>query len=84
MKKTFDDLIKEIVGENLMAATPQQGQQTTQTYQKTPAAQPVQKPVQPTNQQGDEELLKTLQQKLQDEKFKQQLLQLLNPQQPTQ
>ena len=81
MKKTFDDLIKEVVGENLMAATPQQN---SQAYQKSPSAQPVQKPVQSTNQQGDEELLKTLQQKLQDEKFKQQLLQLLNPQQPTQ
>jgi hypothetical protein len=81
MKKTFDDLIKEIVGENLMAATPQQN---SQAYQKSPSAQPIQqKPAQPNNQQGDDELLKVLQQKLQDEKFKQQLMQLLNPQQPT-
>jgi len=86
MKKTFDDLIKEIVGENIMASTPQPTQPGTQTYQKTSSAQPVQKtnPAPNANQQqGDEELLKVLQQKLQDEKFKQQLMQLLNPQQPT-
>lgn len=86
MKKTFDDLIKEIVGENLMAATPQQN---TQAYQKSPSAQPIQqKPVQPNSnqQQNDEELLKVLQQKLQDQKgeeFKQLLMKLINPQQQT-
>lgn len=86
MNKTFDQLVKEIVGENIMAATQpnqQNQQQNKQQYQTTPGAQPPQQVQQnQQNQQGDEELLKTLQQKLADEKFKNQLLALLNNQQP--
>ena len=81
MKLTFDDLCAQIVGEDIMSATKLQqpavqkpGTTTNQAPQPTPAAQ--------QNQQlGDEDLLKLLQQKLADEKFKQALLQLVNPSQ---
>lgn len=64
---------------------PQQGQQTAQPnqqpaqtsnnqqYQKTPAPNAA-----PNQTSNDNDLMKMLQQKLQDEKFKQQLMQMLN------
>lgn len=93
MKKSFDQMCAEILGEILNTTTPgasaantqqqpqqnqnqQQPQQNQQQYQKTPTPNAPQ-------QQGDDELLNALQQKMQDEKFKQQLLQMLKtPQQP--
>ena len=93
MKKSFDQVCAEILGEILNTTTPaasavnpqqpnqpnqqQPNQPNQQQYQKTPT------PNNPQQQQGNDELMKMLQQKMQDEKFKQQLMQMLKtPQQP--
>ena len=88
MKKTFDQICADILGETLQPNTqnnanqqPPAGQQNQQQYQKTPPIAPKQ-----TGQQIDDELMKLLQQKMQDkakgEEFKQQLMQMLKqPQQ---
>lgn len=88
MTKNFDDICKGILGEMINPTTqqPQQkpGQQVAPAPQTgAPAAvqqnqqqnqQAVQHP-----QMKDEDLLKLLQQKLTDQKFKQSLMQILNP-----
>ena len=80
MTKTFDQICSEIIGEDIMSATkPQAPVAQTNVAQKPGVPQPT--PAAPhQNQQPneDQELLKLLQQKLADEKFKQSLLQLLN------
>lgn len=85
-KKTFDELCASYLGENV-PPTPAAPKLVTTPSPNQPA-----QPGQPTNnnqqnqnnsQINDDELMKLLQQKLQDEKFKQQLAQMLNPaQQP--
>ena len=84
-KKTFDELCASYLGENVPPSpaapklvttpSPNQPAQPNANPQPTPA---------PSNQQmGDDELMKLLQQKLLDTKFKQQLAQMLaNPAQP--
>lgn len=89
--KSFDELFSQLMGENYMSSTPAQGSVTNNSTATpaTSAAPQGNNPSQPTNtptatgnnQQKEDELMKMLQQKLQDEKFKQQLLQMLNPQQ---
>ena len=92
MTKTFDEICKGILGEMITAPTQQKPNQPQQPAQQ-PAQQPtsgapaaiqnnVQNNAQQNNQMKDDELLKLLQQKLNDEKFKQSLMQLMNPQQP--
>lgn len=94
MSKTFDELYNSVLKETMTTNTQptssapasnqpaQQNQQTNQqqpqnqnnqAYQKTPT------PNTPASQQtNDNDLMKVLQQKLQDQQFKQQLLQMLN------
>jgi hypothetical protein len=68
---TFDKLYSTILGEEM-----NQNQSSVPTPQTTP--------VQPSNPQEDQELLKMLQQKLNDQKFKDALLKMLNsPTTPT-
>jgi hypothetical protein len=93
MTKTFDEICSNILKEMItntadlstspqaqqMGAqtnqqTPNQNQSTSQQYQKTPTPQQS-----PSANKENEELVKLLQQKMQDEKFKQQLLQMLQP-----
>lgn len=83
MTKNFDDICKGILGEMIAAPAPQaSASNQTQPAAGTGAAAAVQNNTQQNNQMKDDELLKMLQQKLQDQKFKQSLMQLLNPQQP--
>lgn len=82
MTKTFDEICKNILGEVAIAPNIQKPNTAQPVAPNTGAQAATQNNLQqnsPTN--NDEELLKMLQQKLQDEKFKQTLLQLLNPQQ---
>jgi len=92
MTKTFDEICNGILSE--MVTTPnQQQQKPNQPQQPAQPAAPgagapaaiqnnTQNNTQQPNQMQDAELLKLLQQKLNDEKFKQSLMQLMNPQQP--
>ena len=93
MTKNFDEICKGILGEMITAPAQQKPNQPQQPAQQpapgagAPAAiqnnvQNNQNNAQQNNQMGDDELLKLLQQKLNDEKFKQSLMQLMNPQQP--
>ncbi len=80
---TFETLCNKILGEMVTGTAPS-------TTSPTPPVGGVKPTVAPTSNnqqkppQGDEELMQVLQQKLQDEKFKQQLMQMLKqPQQNT-
>lgn len=92
MTKNFDDICKGILGEMIAPPAQQQQQQQKPGQQVAPAPQTgapaaiQQNQNQQQNQQQapqmkDEELLKLLQQKIQDPKFLPQLQALLNPQQ---
>lgn len=78
---TFEKLCNKILGEMVTGTTP------TTTTPPIGGVKPATAPTTNTQQkpaQGDEELMQVLQQKLQDEKFKQQLMQMLKqPQQNT-
>lgn len=93
MTKNFDEICNGILSE--MVTAPNQQQKPNQNQPQQPGQQPApgagapaaiqnntQNNTQQPNQMQDDELLKLLQQKLNDEKFKQSLMQLMNPQQP--
>lgn len=89
MTKNFDEICNGILSE--MVTAPNQQQKPNQNQPQQPGQQPapgagapaaIQNNTQQPNQMQDDELLKLLQQKLNDEKFKQSLMQLMNPQQP--
>jgi hypothetical protein len=89
MTKTFDEICNGILGEMITAPNQQQQKPNQPGQQPAPAAgapaaiqNNTQNNAQQPNQMQDDELLKLLQQKLNDEKFKQSLMQLMNPQQP--
>jgi heme-binding NEAT domain protein len=76
MRKTFDDIFKEIMGENIMTPTtnsnkqPTQQQDGTQQPGQTTPSTPQQPPATTNNQQGDEEeLFKLIQAKMGDSSF---------------
>jgi hypothetical protein len=76
-KTKFDSLCETIMSGT--QPTPAKPISAAGTPQTTPPAQPNQ-PNQP-NQINDDELFKALQQKMNDQKFKDALLKMLNPQQ---
>lgn len=92
MTKTFDEICNGILGEMITAPNPQKptpAQPNQQPAPNTGAQAAVnnnaQNNGQQQNQMKDEDLLKLLQQKMEDpanQKFKELLGQLLNPQQP--
>lgn len=89
MTKTFNELCENIMAKTQPTQPNQPAQNTTQTNQQTPQPTPSasaapQQNNQQNNQQNpinDDELFKVLQQKLNDQKFKDALLKMLNPQQ---
>jgi hypothetical protein len=91
MTKTFDEICNGILKEMLAAPNPQKPtpaqtpQSNAQPAPNTGAQNAIQSNQNTQNKaKEEEELMKLLQQKLQDEKFKQSLMQLLNPQQTQQ
>ena len=81
MTKSFDEICENIMAGTQAGAKPAPGApQTTPapgTPQPTPAAA---QPQQQQNQINDDELFKVLQQKMNDQKFKDALLKMLTPQ----
>ena len=81
MTKTFDELCETIIS----GTQPQQGQIPPAKPGTTPqpnTPQPTPSVPQQNNQQpNDDELFKALQQKMNDQKFRDALLKMLNPQQ---
>lgn len=79
-KKTFDEICSKILGEGVPVSPATAGQTPVQNpaIQKQTTPQPT--PSANQQQINDDDLLKLLQQKLADEKFKQSLMQMLNPQ----
>lgn len=93
MRKTFDDVVKEIMGENIMAPTAGSNkqpvpQQNNEQPAQAPSSATQQPPAANNNQQGDEEeLFKVIQQKMNDQAFNSEkfmeLLKSLQQQTPT-
>lgn len=82
MTKSFDEICENIMAGTQQAGAPQPNAQGTPqptpapgTPQTTPAAQPATNPA-----VNDQELFKVLQQRMNDQKFKDALLKMLTPQ----